>query len=363
MSDTKSRKFLLRMVLLIVVPAIAILIGGYFYLIGGRYISTENAYVKADIVQIGTVLDGAVVEVAVQDHSRVNKGDLLFKLDPAPFELAVARAEAELASARSEIETLRAVYREAQAEIGQHDASIAYLERQVDRQQTLRDRGVTSRDHIDRARSDLEVARQQRALAERKLQRTLTALGGDPEIDPVDHPMYQEKLADLRQAQLDLSRSTVYAPNSGIITNMKLQAGEYLEEGRPAFSLIASDRTWVEANLKETDLTNVKVGQKATVVIDAYPDHKFQAEVASISPATGAEFAVLPPQNATGNWVKVVQRLPVKLKLIDPDNEKAPLRAGMTVAVSIDTEFRRPALLALQRTFDRTFDGTARAAD
>jgi len=359
MSDAKSRKFLLRLVLLVVIPAAAIVTGGYFYLIGGRYISTENAYVKADIVQVSAVLDGQVTEVAVRDHIRVHQGDLLFRLDPKPFELEVARAEAEMANARTQIETLRAAYYEAKSEMGEIETNIAYLERQVERHTKLRDRGITSREHLDRAESDLQVARQQLIAGNRRMQRALTALVGDPEINAEDHPLYKEKLAQLHEAELDLDRSIVFAPASGIITNMRLQPGEYVEEGRPVFSLITTDNTWVEANLKETDLTYVRVGQTATVTIDAYPDREFKAEVASISPATGAEFAVLPPQNATGNWVKVVQRLPVKLLIHDTHSEDAPLRAGMTVSVTIDTKHKRNALVALERTLD----GSAHAAD
>ena len=299
------------------------------------------------------------MDVTVRDHTNVSAGDLLFRLDPAPFELAIAKAEADLESVATEIETLRASYAEAKAEIGEFDANIAYLERQVERQQKLRKRGITSRDHLDRAASDLAVERKKQSAAKVKMQRTLTALGGDPDVNPADHPLFKEKLAFLHEAQLNLTRSAVYAPANGVITNMKLQAGEYVEEGRPVFSLIVTGKPWIEANLKETDLTHVQVGQAATIVVDAYPDQVFEATVASISPATGAEFAVLPPQNATGNWVKVVQRLPVKLQLNQLHQENAPLRAGMTVSVSIDTKYKRPALLALERTMD----GRAHAAD
>lgn len=360
MSDKKSRTFLLRLVLLIVIPAAAIAVGGYFYLVGGRYVSTENAYVKADIIQIATVLDGRVIEVAVQDHRDVARGDLLFRLDPEPFELAVAKGKAELENVVTRIETLRATYFEAKAELGEEEAEIAYFERQVQRQEILRKRGVTGRDYLDRAQSDLAMAKERKSAKELRIRRMLVALGGDPTIDVTDHPLYKEAIAALKEAELNLSRSVMYAPADGVITNMKLQAGEYVEEGRPVFSLIATGRPWIEANLKETDLTHVRVGQSAKVVIDAYPDEKFEAEVASISPATGAEFAVLPPQNATGNWVKVVQRLPVKLVLKQaPGSEPVPLRAGMTVSVSIDTKHRRSALVALQNTFD----GSAHAAD
>ncbi len=350
MSDQKSRKFLLRAVLLIVIPAIAIAIGGYFYLIGGRYVATENAYVKADILMISSDVDGRVTDVQVRDHQQVNKGDLLFRIDTAPIEIAMARAEAEMGMVRNEIETMRAEYLEGKSALGEIDARIAFLTRQVERQQMLRKRGITSRDALDKAASDLAVEREKRLAAQQRMRRLLTALGGDLDIDPRDHPMFKDKQTMLRDAALDLERSAIYAPTSGIITNMKLQTGEYVESGKAVFSLISTGQPWVEANLKETDLTNLRVGQKAIIVVDAYPDTKIEAEVESISPATGAEFAVLPPQNATGNWVKVVQRLPVKLKIVDPHSEETPLRAGMTVGVRIDTKHTRPALLALQRT-------------
>ena len=351
MSDRKSRSFLIRAILLIVIPSIAIAVGGYFYLIGGRFISTENAYVKADIVQISSDIAGRVTHVAVKDHQRVREGDLLFRIDAAPIEISVARAEAEMGMVQTEVETMRASYHEAKAGLGEIDARIAYLERQVTRQESLRQRGITSRDAIDRSVSDLAVERQKRIAAEQTMQRLLTAIGGDPEMDARNHPMFKEKATMLRDARLNLSRTAVYAPSDGIITNMRLQFSEYVTAGKPVFSLISSDAPWVEANLKETDLTNIKVGQTADVVVDSYPDRVFKAEVESISPATGAEFAVLPPQNATGNWVKVVQRLPVKLRLVDQKVGDAPLRAGMTVSIRIDTKHQKPALLALQRTF------------
>lgn len=350
MSDRRSQSFLIRAVLLIVIPLIAIGVGVYFYLIGGRYVTTENAYVKADILQISSDVEGRVTDVLVRDHQRVQHGDLLFRIDTAPIEIAAARAQAEMGMVYTEIETMRAEYEEAESVLGEIDARIAFLSRQVERQQKLRERGITSHDALDKVVSDLAVERQKRLAAQKTMRRLLTAMGGDLDLDPREHPMYQEKQTLLRDAQLDLKRAAVYAPTSGIITNMKLQSGEFVEEGKPVFSLISTGQPWVEANLKETDLTHIELGQSATVVIDAYPDRVFEAAVDSISPATGAEFAVLPPQNATGNWVKVVQRLPVKLRIIDQQVEDAPLRAGMTVRVKIDTKHVRPALQALHRT-------------
>ncbi len=223
MTDRKSRTFLLRAILLIVIPMIAVSIGIYFYLIGGRYITTDNAYVKADIVQISADVQGRVTNVAVRDHQTVQKGELLFRIDSAPIEIAVSRAEAEMGMVFTEVETMRAEYEEAKSRLGEIDARIAFLERQMARQQKLRKRGITTSDALDRAASDLAIERQKKLVAQQTMRRLLTALGGDPQMDARTHPIFLEKATMLRDAKLDLSRSAVYAPTSGVITNMKLQ--------------------------------------------------------------------------------------------------------------------------------------------
>jgi membrane fusion protein, multidrug efflux system len=225
MSDRNSRKFLLRAILLIVVPAIAISIGAYFYLIGGRYVTTENAYVKADILQISADVQGRVTEVLVRDHQRVNKGDLLFRIDVAPIEIAVARAEAEMGMVYTEVETMRAEYEEAKAAVGEIDARIAYLGRQVARQESLSKRGITSRDSLDKAVSDLDVEREKKLAAEQTMRRLLTALGGDVNMDAREHPMYKEKVTMLRDAKLNLDRAAVYAPATGVKASLSSTAG------------------------------------------------------------------------------------------------------------------------------------------
>lgn len=352
MRDRNSGRFLLRLILLVAVPFAAVIGGFYFYLISGRYVTTENAYVKTDIIQISADVDGRVIWMAVRDHDVVRTGDLLFRIDPAPYEIAVERADAEIEAVRAQIETLRAEHREAIAQVREEDQRIGFLGRQVDRQQRLQQTGAASAQRLDEARFELAVARERRAAAQQKANRILSALGGDVEIDADRHPLFREKLAMRREAELDLRRTAIHAPADGIVTNVKLQAGEHVIEGQPVFSLVSSLRPWIEANLKETDLTHVRVGHRARVVVDAYPGVEWEAEVESISPATGAEFAILPPQNATGNWVKVVQRLPVRLRLVDQPTE-LPLRAGMTVKATIDTEHEREMLVSIRSSWSR----------
>jgi membrane fusion protein (multidrug efflux system) len=199
---------------------------------------------------------------------------------------------------------------------------------------------VASASKRDESQNDARAAADRVSTAREKLQRVLAALNGDPQLPTESHPMVRERTAARERAALDLARTTVRAPVDGVVVNMRLQQGELIRAATPLFSLVVLSRPWVEANYKETELTHVKVGQKATVVLDTYPDETWEALVESVSPATGAEFAILPPQNASGNWVKVVQRLPVKLRLL-PHVGESPLRAGMTATVKIDTGRQR----------------------
>lgn len=338
---------MLRFLLLICVPGAAIAVGAYFYLTGGRYISTENAYVKADIVQISTDLDGRVVDVLVRDHDRVDAGDVLFRIDPEPYKIAVAQAEADLAKVGTAIMTMQAELAEAETEAGEFRSRIGYYRKTVQRQRNLLKRGVTTRARADEAELELAVARERLLTVAAKAERLRAALSGVPDLPLERRALYRERLATLEAKQLDLKRTVVRAPTAGVVSNMRLQVGEHLEAGDAAFSLIVDQTPWVVANLKETELTHIQLGQRATVTPDAYPDVTIEAFVESISPATGAEFAILPPQNATGNWVKVVQRLPVKLRLA-PGTDLGLLRAGMSVRARIDTERQRDSLIAIR---------------
>jgi len=327
---------LLRALLLVLVPLGAAGAGLYAYATGGRYVVTENAYVKANLVAVSADVSGRVVWVGVADNQSVAEGEPLFQIDPVPFEIALAGAEAQLAVVRTELESLKADYREAQAAMAEAAEGARFLELQYERQKQLRARGVGTEAKFDTAQHKLESARQRAAMIGERAAKVLASLGGVADLKPRRHPRYLRIKAERDQAVLDLERAQVLAPAAGVVSNMKLQPGEYVEAGAPVFSVIEAAPLWIEANLKETQLTHVRVGQPATLVVDAYPDVTWGAEVASISPATGAEFALLPPQNATGNWVKVVQRVPVHLVIAE--SAGAPrLRAGMTVRVSIDS--------------------------
>ena len=343
----EGRFGLQRLILLVGVPLIAIVGGGIWWLSGGRFVSTENAYVKAHIVQIAPEVSGQVRRVPVRDHATVSAGETLLTIEPRPFRLALDSAEAELEAARTQVETLRATWREAVAELGEAEARAAYMQRQLQRQEELAAKGVASASKLDESTNDARAAADRVNTAKQKIQRVLTALNGDPQMTPEQHSLVRDKIAARERAALDLARTTIRAPVDGVVVNMRLQQGEQIRASTPVFSLVVLSRPWVEANFKETELTYVRVGQKATVVLDGYPDTTWEALVESVSPATGAEFAILPPQNASGNWVKVVQRLPVKLRLL-PHAGEPPLRAGMTATVRIDTG-RERTLVSIAR--------------
>jgi membrane fusion protein (multidrug efflux system) len=322
------------------VPALVLAGALMFWLQVGRYASTENAFVKADIAQIASEVAGRIAEVRVRDHATVAAGDVLVRLDPEPYRLALARADAEIESARNGVEQLKVSLRETRADAKETENRLTYLEVQAKRQRELSGRGVSSAARVEQADSEEQQARDRLSMLQTRIARVEAALGGNPEQPTERYAAVREKQALRDRAALDLSYTEIKAPRAGIVLNVRLQLGEQVKAQTPLFSLVADRRPWVEANFKETDLTYVTVGQKATVVLDMHPDITWEAEVESISPATGAEFAILPPQNASGNWVKVVQRLPVKLRLVERPGEP-PLRAGMTAYVSIDTKRSR----------------------
>ena len=344
-------RFAVRTVLLVVVPLVAVAVGVYLYAEGGRYITTENAYIKSNVIAISSDVSGRVEWVGVDDSSLVRKGQILFRLDQRPFRIALERSEAELKLVRTEVEHLRADYREAVAQAAAEEERVTFLIRQLARQEALRERKLASEQAYDVAAHDLALARRQVRVLHQRVQRALQSLGGNPDLGAEEHPRFLRARAERDQAAIAFADTSVMAPADGVVSNMKLQAGEYVEAGHAVFSIIENGKVWVEANLKETQLTHVLEGQSATVEVDAYPGVQWQATVDAIAPATGAEFSVLPPQNATGNWVKVVQRIPVLLDVERPPN-RSPLRAGMTVTVAIDTERERAVPASLRAWLD-----------
>jgi membrane fusion protein, multidrug efflux system len=330
----------MRLLLLVAVPLVVVAGAGLLWLRGGRHVSTDNAYVKADIVQLASEVAGRLLEVSVKDHSAVKAGDVILKLDPAPFQLALAKAEAEADAARAVVNGGKMSLEEAKAELKEATGRYDFFQAQAKRQRDLATRGVSPTIKLEQADSDYQQATDKMSVARQKIQRVLATLGGTAERPTDEYATVREKLALRDRAALDMSYTQIKAPTAGTAVNVKLQPGEQIKASTPLIAIVADKRPWVEANFKETDLTHVRPGQKASVVFDIYPDIVWEAEVDTISPATGAEFAILPPQNASGNWVKVVQRLPVRLRLLQRSGEP-PLRAGMTASVSVDTQRTR----------------------
>ncbi|MCY4468439.1 MAG: HlyD family secretion protein [Thiotrichales bacterium] len=361
-------RFALRTVLLVVVPLVAVAIGTYIYAESGRYVTTENAYIKSNVVAISSDVSGRVEWVGVDDNTLVREGQILFRLDQQPFKIALERSEAELELMRTQVEHLRADYHEAVAQVAAEEEKVKFLTRQLARQKTLKERKLASEQAYDVAAHDLSLARRQVRVLRQRVHGVLQSLGGDPAIEAQEHPRFLRARTERDQAMIALADTTVEAPVDGVVSNMKLQAGEYVEEGHAVFTVIENGKVWVEANLKETQLTHVLEGQTASITVDAYPGVEWPATVDAIAPATGAEFSVLPPQNATGNWVKVVQRIPVLLDVEQPPKGH-PLRAGMTVTVAIDTERERAMPVSLRAWFDddvfnrvRTYGRSLRAS-
>ena len=335
-----SGRTLKRTVFLVVIPLLAICVGLYLYAAGGRYVSTNNAYVKANVIIISPEVSGRVTSVLVANNQPVAADDVLLQLDSFPLEIALSRARAQMAVIRIELESLRADYGETVVQAQQAEDKVRHLDRRYKRQRKLLKQGLSSEEKHDEAKHDLQVARREVQIIQQRVRRVLAQLGGNQALPVGQHPRYRSAQTIYDQAAVELKATTIRAPASGIVSNMKLQVGEYAQAGKPIFSLIENQPIWVEANLKETQLTHILPGQQATIVADAYPDKIWESVVSNIAPATGAEFSILPPQNASGNWVKVVQRIPINLVITDQAGGPQ-LRAGMTVSVRIDTRRKR----------------------
>ena len=331
----------LRRPLLLAVPILFAALGAAWYLVEEPYVSTDDAFVRAAKVTVNARVAGQAVEIAVRDNERVRQGQVLFRIDPEPYQIAIDQAEARLMSARLQIEALKTTYHQQQAELQSARDSASFDEREYDRKKALVANDFTPREVFDRTETDLKVARQRVASVEQQIANTVVALNGDPNIEINSHPTVRAAKAQLDRARLDLSYATITAPDNGIVTRVEdLQVGGFVNPGAAVFSLLSSRRIWIEANFRETGLTHMRPGQEATIDVDAYPDRTFKAHIVSMSPGTGSDFAVLPPENATGNWVKVVQRLPVRLELdeVDPNHQ---LFSGISVTARVDTGHRR----------------------
>ena len=328
-----------RATLLVVVPVLAALAVLILYFTGGRYVGTEDAYVKADKVPVSAEVAGAIQEVPVRENQVVAAGQLLFRLNPAPFQVAVAKAQAKLGQVRADVSALRASYREEQAQIALARTKYEFALRDERRQSDLAAKHFISASKLDEAKQAADLARQQIVALEEDLKRIGETLAGGVDTPLERHPAYLAALAELDQARLDLARTEVRAPLPGTVSKPP-KPGQYAAAGATMMALVASGNLWVEANFTETDLTHVHPGQLASVRIDTYPDAVWNGTVESLSPATGAEFSVIPPQNATGNWVKITQRVPLRIRL-DARPGLPQLRAGLSATVEIDTGYRR----------------------
>jgi membrane fusion protein (multidrug efflux system) len=382
-----------RFLLLIVLPSIIVLTTtGYFYSLG-RFVKTENAYIKAPIVSVQSQLPGRVELVFVKDNQRVKKGQKLLKIETQKLELDLIEQEQNLLSIIKELENRKLKYNEAKEEIKLAREEIKFyfseMERikalvnieikvakekveyqklELDRIRNLVSKRVGLKSKLDEANylyksavnnlkfvtlnNDLDEikhsyvsSKQKLKIFEDKARSILTTLNGNEKINPFDHPLYKKHLSKLNQIKFDIKKSTIIADHEGIIAKMNIEVGEYINLGRMLFAIVDEKKAWVEANLKETELTHVKVGQSVVFVPDTFSKNSWQGQVESISPATGAEFSILPPQNSSGNWVKVVQRVPVRIsigKILEQNNEgfkiNKELRMGMSVSVTIDTK-------------------------
>ncbi len=333
----KKRRFG-RVALMLALPVALALGGGYVWLTGGRYETTENANLQQPRVSISAGVAGRVTDVMVQNDSVVKVGDPLFQVDPEPYRIALEQANAALAAARLNVQQMQAAYAQTKAEADVVKGDVDYYQTEYTRQKALSDKGVVTASGLDEAARNLHGAQEKKVAADQAVLSALAALGGKAGIEIDKHPAVLSALAARDQAVYNLDRTLVTAPETGMIAQAStFRAGQYVTPGSAVFALVETGDTWVDANFKETQLGKMQVGQSTTVEFDTYPGREFSAHVAAIGAGTGAEFSLIPAQNATGNWVKVTQRIPVRIKL-DGDDALPMLRTGMSASVTVDTK-------------------------
>jgi membrane fusion protein (multidrug efflux system) len=328
-----------RALLLVLVPALVVAAALFAYLHSGRYVSTDNAYVKAHIANLAAEVPGTIAEVLVSENEHVPAGEVLFRLNDEPFRIALAGAEATLAQAASDVRADKLAHQRALAEIELHQTTATFARAQLKRQEGLRAADLGTIEALDSASYALESAERQIDVARDEAAVLLARLNGDAQAPVELHPKYQAANAALAQARLDLDHTEVRAPFAGTVTQ-RPEPGDYVERGMPVMAVVSDEGLWIEANFKETQLAHIQPGQSVEIEIDSYPSQRWQGQVESIRDATGAEFALLPPQNASGNWVKVVQRIPVRIA-VERHEGQPPLRAGMSSTVIVDTGHQR----------------------
>ncbi|MGY3603180.1 MULTISPECIES: HlyD family secretion protein [unclassified Bradyrhizobium] len=331
-----------RFLLLVVLPLLVLVGGVVFYLNGGRYVSTDDAYVGAQKVLITPDISGKIEKVVVKEGQQVKQGDVLFEIDPVPFRLAVDQAKGALDQARTNYDNLVANIKIYGQMLDLAQRGVDLKQRDVDRKQSLVKSNFGSQLDLDNAATSLVTASAQAEFIKQQISSSKAQLLGDPDLPLEQFPPYAQAKAKLDEAQRNLDHTVMRAPMAGTATQVEqIQLGRFIAAGTPVFSIIDVANPWVDANPKESDFTYVAVGQPVDLEVDAFPNHLFKGTVGSLSPGTGAQFAILPPQNATGNFVKVVQRVPVRIYFDQNDKMVRKLKAGMSVYATIDTNHRR----------------------
>lgn len=332
-------KLIRKIAFLIFGPVVIAGVSAWLYLQGGRFVETDNAYLKAHITSISSEIPGKVIEVIPADNDRVGRGEVLIRLAQEPHRIAVARAEAAIANIRRDIDSQKVEYNARRIDIERAEIDLAFQERELQRASQQLERKTISDAQYDAAllafqhsQNDLKQMEQELAAARAKLI--------DPDLPTEQHPLYRQAQAELDKARLDIGYTEIASPVDGIAVNVSAMLGENIFMGTTLLNVIDDSHLWIEANFKETELTNVRTGQPVEITVDTYPDQVWHGTVASITPATGAEFSLLPAQNSSGNWVKVVQRITVKIEFTDYQN-RLPLSAGMSAVVKIDTGIER----------------------
>jgi membrane fusion protein (multidrug efflux system) len=345
----EPRKRRLRLVLMLSVPLLIAAVGLYLWLGSGRYVATDNAYVQQDKVSVSAEVAGPVVEVAVRENQRVRRGDLLFRIDPRPYRIALEQAEAQIAGAKVSVHRLEAESAGTGADIQGANANVTFAQRAFERQAELMRRGFTTRARYDEALHSVQEAKERLANAQADARIKQAALADAPASA---QPAVAAAMAARDKALLDLKRTEVRAPIDGYVTQTeRLMVGVAVVPSLPVVTIVRSEQAWVEANYKETDLDKMAPGQPAEIRLDAYPSTRIRGHVASIGRGTGSEFSILPAQNASGNWVKVTQRVPVRIAI--DENPGRPMISGLSAEVKVDTKEAPLPAAQTQRTAQR----------
>ncbi len=321
---------------------LALVVGSYWYVTGGQIMSTDNSYVNAETVGISTDVAGIVKDVAVTENQQVTAGQILYRLDPLQFQIALDNAKANLAQTALNIDAMKQDYKRMLSDSAAQQAQVVLDQTNYDRFAMLLRSGTASQSVYDQAKSTLDTDKNKLESLRQQSQVQLVRLAGNAEIPVTEHPQYLRDQAQVDEAQRQLDHTVVRAPFGGIVTNVpSIAPGKYLAASTTAFYLVDTDHVWVDANPKETELTYVRPGQPVTVTVDTYPNAEWHGTVESISPAAAQQFSLLPAQNTSGNWVKVVQRVPMRIRVDTSDKNKPPLRAGMSVEANVDTGHAR----------------------